>query len=171
MARSHSYRNKDAGYVLVRPLPSHDVSDLGRFRKNGGQTASEGIRRLSGDQKAFEKFQARQSDGRGYAGGEVFKIAGKTRQTRRIRRNKRMYGENKGQCRRERGRLAVAVQKRNAQSSHRDRAFRRRGDVHRRCNPRSAVGQGIRVRGYARYRCGRSACARGKDYSRQTAAA
>ena len=75
-------------------------------------------------------------------------------QARRIGRDKRLHGEDRDRSRRRKGTLAAAVQERNAQPPHRNRAVRRRGDLHRRRDTRPAFRQGVRLRRDARHRRG-----------------
>ncbi len=65
----------------------------------------------------------------------------------------------------------AAVQERDPQPSHRDRALRRRGHLHRRRDPRPAVRARLRLPGHARHRRGRSHPQRGSDHPRQAAPA
>ncbi len=69
------------------------------------------------------------------------------------------------------GKVAAAVQERNPQPPHRNRALRRGGHLHRRGHPRSPVRPGLRVRRHARHRRRRPHRAPFRNPARQAAPA
>ena len=89
----------------------------------------------------------------------------------RVRGDQRLHGEVQGGRGRGRAGLAVPVQERDAQPSHRDRAVRRRGHLRGRRHPRPVERAQLRVPGHARDGRGRPHGAGERDACGQAAAA
>ena len=167
----HHHRDQDDRHVLVRPLPPHHVRHRVGRRADRGRGRARGLRALSGDApRAGPRREARVPHGHGHHWGALAEGAGHPDRSGRVRGDQRLHREGEGGRGRGRSGLAVPVQERDAQPSHRDRALRRCGHLRGRRHPRPLERAQLRVPGHAPHRRGRPAGARVRDAARQAAA-
>ena len=152
------HRDQDDRHVLVRPLPPHHVRHRVGRRADRGRGRARGLRALSGDApRAGPRREARVPHGHGHHWGALAEGAGHPDRSGRVRGDQRLHREGEGGRGRGRSGLAVPVQERDAQPSHRDRALRRRGHLRGRRHPRPLERAQLRVPGHAPHRRGRPA--------------
>ncbi len=171
-ARAHHHRTARDRHLLVRPLPSHHLQHAARRRLLRRRACASGLHPLpKATRKARARGQARHPHGHGHDCGALAEGKRAPFRPRRIRRGERLHGEGKSRRGWPRRGLAALLQKRDAQPSHRNRALRRGGHLHRWLHTRPAVRARVGLSSHARERRRRPAHAVFRDACRQIAAA